>query len=389
VIWDDALAGYDFGFGHPFAPLRVRLAMDLVGATGLLDLPTVELVVPTVATYDQLLTVHTADYIEAVQRCSGVDGCMEPAYGLGTDDNPVFPGMHEATSLVVGGAIAAADAVWSGRQQHAIHLAGGLHHAMPGRAAGFCIYNDVAVAIEHLLEAGAERVAYVDVDVHHGDGVEAAFWDDPRVMTISLHESGVTQFPGTGWPGDTGGPSGACCAVNCALPAGLGDAGWLRAFDAVVPDLLRSFEPTVLVTQMGCDTHLTDPLGHFSVTLDGQAAMYARLHDLAHEVSGGRWVTTGGGGYAIVDVVPRSWTRLVAEVSGVPLLTHSVVPAAWRDRAFALTGIEAPLLMGEGTLPLPLPWDAGIDPDDPIDAAILATRHAVFPAHGLDPWGAR
>jgi acetoin utilization protein AcuC len=387
VIWDDALAGYDFGRGHPFAPLRVSLAMDLVRAVGLLDVPSVELVSPRLATYDELLTVHTVDYVDAVRRCSGLDRCMDPAYGLGTDDNPVFPGMHEATSLVVGGASAAADAVWSGRQQHAVHLAGGLHHAMPGRAAGFCIYNDVAVAIEYLLAQGAERVAYVDVDVHHGDGVEAAFWDDPRVLTISLHESGATQFPGTGWPHDVGGPSGGCCAVNCALPAGLGDAGWLRAFDAIVPDLLRSFRPTVLVTQMGCDTHVTDPLGHFSVTLDGQAAMYERLHDLAHEVSEGRWVTTGGGGYAIVDVVPRSWTRLVAEVTGVDIATGTPVPAAWREHAMALTGIEAPWTMGEGTWPQADPWSRGVDADDPIDAAILATRHAVFPSHGLDPWG--
>ena len=185
---------------------------------------------------------------------------------------------------------------------------------MPDRASGFCVYNDVAVGIQWLLDQGAQRVAYVDVDVHHGDGVEAIFWDDPRVLTISLHESGQFLFPGTGFADDTGGPGAEGSAVNVALPPGTADAGWLRAFHAVVPPLLREFDPEILVTQHGCDSHADDPLAHLMLSVDGQRAAYLALHDLAHEVAGGRWVATGGGGYALVDVVPRAWTHLLAIV---------------------------------------------------------------------------
>ena len=386
VIWDDAMTRYDFGRGHPFAPVRVRLAMELVKAFGLLDNAEVEVVAPTPADLDALLAVHDAAYVDAVRNCSDDVGGMDVAYGLGTDDNPVFKDMHDATALIVGGTVEAARRVWTGQQIHAINLAGGLHHAMPSNASGFCVYNDLAVAIKWLLDNGAERVAYVDVDVHHGDGVEKAFWDDPRVLTISLHESGATQFPGTGWPGDVGGPNASTTKVNCALPSGVGDDKWLRAFDAIVPPLLREFAPDVLVSQHGCDTHSEDPLGHLTMSIDGQRAVAAGLHELAHEYAHGRWVTTGGGGYSIVDVVPRAWTHLVAEVINKSIVATALVPEAWRARALELTGITAPLTMGDGTAPSPRPWSSGHDPDDPVDAAIMATRLAVFPSHGLDPW---
>ncbi len=216
--------------------------------------------------------------------------------------------MHDAAAHVVGASVEAVRQVWSGESLHAANITGGLHHAMPGSASGFCIYNDIAVAIQSLLDQGAERVAYVDVDVHHGDGVERIFWDDPRVLTISLHETGQMLFPGTGFPHDLGGRDAQGSAVNVALPPGTSDAGWLRAFHAVVPPLLREFKPEVLVTQHGCDSHMEDPLAHLMLSVDGQRAAYLALHDLAHEVAGGRWVATGGGGYAVVDVVPRAWT---------------------------------------------------------------------------------
>ena len=179
---------------------------------------------------------------------------------------------------------------------------------MPDRASGFCVYNDVAVGIRWLLDQGAERVAYVDVDVHHGDGVEAIFYDDPRVLTISLHETGQTLFPGTGFPADVGGPDAEGTAVNVALPPGTADAGWLRAFHAVVPPLVREFAPDVLVTQHGCDTHADDPLAHLMLSVDGQRAATSRCTTWPTRSAGGRWVATGGGGYAMVDVVPRAWT---------------------------------------------------------------------------------
>src|SRR5690606_26950267 len=166
-------------------------------------------------------------------------------HGLGTSDNPVFIGMHDASALVAGATVAAAEAVWTGRSEHALNISGGLHHALAGSASGFCVYNDPAVAIAWLLENGAERVAYVDIDVHHGDGVQAAFYDDPRVLTISIHETPRTLFPGTGFPNETGAEG---TSVNVALPPGTGDRPWLRAFDAIVPPLLRRFRPQVLVT---------------------------------------------------------------------------------------------------------------------------------------------
>jgi acetoin utilization protein AcuC len=275
--------------------------------------------------------------------------------------------------------------MWSGEVQHAANVTGGLHHAMPDRASGFCVYNDVAVAIRWLLEQGAQRVAYVDVDVHHGDGVEKVFWDDPRVLTISIHETGQMLFPGTGFPHDTGGPDAEGSAVNVALPPGTSDAGWLRAFHAVVPPLLREFRPDVLVTQHGCDSHTEDPLAHLMLSVDGQRASYAALHDLAHEVAGGRWLATGGGGYAVVDVVPRAWTHLLAIVCGAPLDPATEVPQAWREEVRGLLGRPGPVLMTDGRNPVFRVWEEGYDPASWLDRAIQATRTSVFPLHGLDP----
>ena len=170
-----------------------------------------------------------------------------------------------------------------------------------------------------LLSAGATKIAYVDVDVHHGDGVEAAFYDDPRVLTVSLHESGRTLFPGTGWADQVGSGEAVGSNVNVALPMGTGDTGWLRAFEAVVPPVLRAYRPQVILSQHGCDTHALDPLAHLLMSVDGQLAAYARLHELAHELCGGKWIAVGGGGYEPVQVVPRAWTGLLAEVTGEPV----------------------------------------------------------------------
>jgi acetoin utilization protein AcuC len=230
-------------------------------------------------------------------------------------------------------------------------------------------------------------VAYVDVDVHHGDGVERAFWDDPRVLTISLHESPRTLFPGTGYPTDIGGPDAEGSAVNLALPAGTGDDGWLRAFDSVVPALVRSFRPQLLVTQHGCDSHVLDPLAHLALTVDGQRAAYAALHALAHETAGGRWVAVGGGGYAHVDVVPRAWAHLVGEVVHRPVDPSTPVPESWRAYVQQRLGRVAPTLMTDGRQPVVRPWASGHDPEgDLLDRAVDATRRAVFPLHGLDPF---
>jgi acetoin utilization protein AcuC len=329
--------------------------------------------------------VHDAGLIDAVKR-AGVDPVgFEPAYGLGSDDNPVFQDMHHAAAHVVGATVEAFRQVWSGESRHSASICGGLHHAMPDRASGFCVYNDVAVGIRWLLDQGAQKVAYVDVDVHHGDGVERIFYDDPRVLTISLHETGQALFPGTGFAQDSGGPHAEGTAVNIPLPPGTSDAGWLRAFHAVVPPVVREFAPQVLVTQLGCDSHRDDPLADLMLTVDGQRASYLALHDLAHELAQGRWVATGGGGYALVEVVPRSWTHLLAVLSGEPLEPDTPTPESWRAHVRQALGRTAPFRMTDGRDPAYREWTAGYDPGTWLDSSILATRKAVFPWHGLDP----
>ena len=383
VVFDPSLTEYDFGPSHPMSPVRVDLTMRLAGALGVLDRL---VVVPApVAGDDLIASVHERGLIEAVQRAGADPLGFEPAYGLGSDDNPVFHDMHRAAAHVVGATAEAFRQVWSGESLHSASVCGGLHHAMPDRASGFCIYNDVAVGIRWLLDQGVQKVAYVDVDVHHGDGVEQIFYDDPRVLTISLHETGQALFPGTGFPGDCGGPEARGSAVNVALPPGTSDAGWLRAFHAVVPSLVREFGPEVLVSQHGCDSHRDDPLADLMLSVDGQRASYLALHDLAHESAGGRWVATGGGGYAVVDVVPRSWTHLLAVVGGEPLDPDTPTPESWRAHVRAALGRAAPLTMSDGRDPAYRDWSEGYDPDSWLDRSILATRDAVFPAHGLDP----
>jgi acetoin utilization protein AcuC len=387
VAWDEQLAGYDFGPDHPLAPVRVELTMELAREFGVLTGPGVSLAAPDPATDAELELIHDPEYIAVVRR-AGELSSPDPTvlrFGLGTPDDPVFPGMHEASALVAGATLAAARAAWSGSAQHAASIAGGLHHAMADHASGFCIYNDPAIAIAWLLAQGAERIAYVDIDVHHGDGVQAAFYNDPRVLTISLHEHPATLFPGTGRPSETGGPDAEGSAVNVALPPGTRDAGWLRAFHAIVPPLLRSFGPQLLVSQHGCDTHWLDPLANLELSIDGQRAAHAAIHRLAHEMAGGRWLLTGGGGYELVQVVPRTWTHLLAEAASQPIDPAAATPAAWREYVERRTGRQAPEQMTEGEPGKYVPFESGFDPGDPVDQAIIATQRAVFPLHGMIP----
>ncbi len=383
-VWDDELRHYDFGPGHPLSPIRTVLAYKLIESLEILEQPHCRIIGDvSLATDEDLLRVHDSAYIESVKLASAGTGYRDLSRGLGTDDVPVFEGMHTAAARICGATLAAARAVHDGSAQHSVNIAGGLHHAMTGNASGFCVYNDVAVAIAWLLEQGVERVGYVDVDVHHGDGVQEIFYNDPRVMTVSLHESGKTLFPGTGRPTDIGGPNALGTSVNIAVPAGTTDDGWLRVFDAVVPKVLRAFRPQVLVTQQGCDSHRDDPLAHLRLTIEGQRASYLRLHALAHELCDGRWIATGGGGYDWVDVVPLAWSHLTAIAAGSPIPPDSPVPSDWRTLVQAALGQEAPEFMGNGTSLRPRPWSAGYDPLDSLDKAVLRTEDAVYPALGL------
>ena len=393
VAWDERLAGYDFGPQHPMAPIRVQLTMELARAFGVLRADGVTVAAAPAATDAELTLIHDPGYIDVVRKAGAMAAGSGPrldpavllAHGLGTQDDPVFSGMHEASALVAGATMAAARAVWAGDASHGASIAGGLHHAMRSAASGFCVYNDPAIAIAWLLEQGADRIAYVDIDVHHGDGVQAAFWNDPRVLTISLHQHPASLFPGTGRPGETGGPEADGYAVNVALPPGTRDAGWLRALDAIVPPLLRAFRPQILVSQHGCDTHWSDPLANLEVSIDAQRAAHAIVHSLAHELTSGRWLLTGGGGYQLVQVVPRTWTHLLAEASGRPIDPATPTPQLWREYVEWVASEPAPELMTEGASAQFAAFDGGYDPGDPVDQAILATRNAVFPLHGLMP----
>ncbi|MEU7759685.1 acetoin utilization protein AcuC [Micromonospora aurantiaca (nom. illeg.)] len=382
VVWDEALLAYDMG-DHPLDPVRVELTMALARELGVLDRPGVRLVKPEPADDALLTRVHDPAYLDAVR--SAPRDPLFAGFGLGTSDNPVFDGMHDASALIAGATTAAAEAVWRGDARRAVSVAGGLHHAMPARAAGFCVYNDPAVAIARLLDLGAQRIAYVDVDVHHGDGVQEIFYRDPRVLTISLHETPLALFPGTGFPDETGGPGAEGTAVNVPLPPGVGDAGWQRAFHAIVPSVLRAFRPQVLVTQCGADGHRKDPLADLHLSVDGQRATYRSLRALADELCDGRWVATGGGGYALVEVVPRAWTHLLAIATGEPVDPAMLTPPGWRELAARrLPGHDVPLRMTDDVDPSYLPWQPSGEPNA-VDRAVAATRKAVFPLLGLDP----
>jgi acetoin utilization protein AcuC len=388
VIWDDAFTAYNFGREHPMAPVRLDLTTRLARGLGILE--HVEVVGTEPASDEELTRVHDPDYVLAVRAASLDPSVADERRGIGTEDDPAFEGMHEAAARIVGGTLALVRALHAGEIDHGVNYCGGMHHAMATHAAGFCIYNDAAVGIQWLLDQGVERVAYVDIDVHHGDGVERIFWNDPRVLTVSIHETGRALFPGTGWPGDVGGARALGSAVNVALPPTTNDSHWLRAIDAIVPPVVHAFKPEVLITQHGCDTHFEDPLAHFTVSLDAQRRAHESLHHLAHEVAGGKWVALGGGGYEVIEVVPRSWTHLTAIAGHRPIPADAAVPQEWRDHVESLFGRPGPSRMGDlplGSLPIWVrPWAMGHNPDDPTDRAIMATRGAVFPHHGLDPW---
>ncbi len=388
VVWDQRFTTYDFGVGHPMHPIRLDLTYALSQELGLLRGNGVR-VVPGEFADDALLeTVHDRRLVKTVKRLSEHPEQARGERGIGTEDTPAFPGMHLASALAVGSTVAACRGVWQGECRHAVNISGGLHHAMADRASGFCVYNDIAVGIRWLLDHGAQRVAYLDLDVHHGDGVERIFWDDPRVMTVSIHENGRALFPGTGFAGDTGGRKAPDTAVNVALPSGTGDEGWLRAFDAVVPPVVEAFQPDILVTQHGCDCHFSDPLAHLAVSIDGMQTAYSWVHDLAHRVCDGRWVALGGGGYELVQVVPRAWSHLIAIAAHTPVSLIEPTPRDWQQMVLNRLDMVAPPRMGDlGGRHIDYgSFRDGYHPEDPVDIAIMATRRAIFPGWGLDAY---
>lgn len=314
---------YDFGPAHPLTPRRFGPGISLLESLG-----AVPNLAPEPATDEELAWVHDPGYLEAV-RTAGRDLTTTPRSGIGPGDTPAFPGMHEASAAVAGGSLRAMEAILRGEVTHAFHPGGGLHHAMAGRASGFCVYDDPALAIAR-ARRDELRVMYVDLDVHHGDGVQAIHWGDPGVLTVSIHESGLTLFPGTGFPDEIGGPGAEGTKVNLPLDAGTGELGWLPALELALPALAEAFRPDVVVSQHGADSHAFDPLAHLRVTTTAMGAAARLVDSLAHRWAGGRWLATGGGGYDVYRVVPRAWAHVW--LAATHRESPPAIPPAWRER---------------------------------------------------------
>lgn len=361
---------YSLGPQHPMGPDRVAAAMSLAKHFGVLEEFDIECPAPVNTSHLEL--VHNPDYIAATRA-----EVPSKRFGLGTDDNPISHGLSTVAARIAGGTLAAARAVWEGRAQRAVNLSGGLHHAFSDSMSGFCMYNDAAIAIRWLLANGAQRVVYLDLDAHHGDGVEKIFWDDPNVLTISVHESGLYLFPGTGYAHEIGGHGAEGTAVNVALPRGVNDEEWLQVIHAVVPPLLKKFRPDFIISQHGADPHRSDPLADLELTIDAMARAYRSVAVWAQQFAGGRWVALGGGGYQ-VDAVARAWTQVLAAVADVELAASERMPNSWEGSS---------TLGDEGAC-------AAIGDFDPTKvmaemphAALVQTTRAVFPYWGLPAYG--
>ncbi len=379
-VFGKGYTDYEFSPEHPLQPIRLQLTYELAKNYGLFDQAGAKLVEPRMASDDELLLVHEKPYLEMVRSLSetGIPAFGGIRFGLGISDNPVFKGMHEASALIAGGSILAAELVISGEVEHALNIGGGLHHAMANRASGFCIYNDPAVAIASIRQKHDLRMVYVDIDAHHGDGVQWMFYDSPDVLTISLHESGRYLFPGTGFVREIGEGTGEGFSVNIPLEPFTFDEPYLFAFDQVVVPLVRAYRPELLVTQCGCDSHFSDPLTQMALTTHAFSALYKRMHSLAHEVCEGKWVALGGGGYQAVAVVPRAWTMLFAEALGVDLPEE--IPAGWQESCRLKAGRPCPSRLSDE--------ERGSDFERPdvwqrTREIVAEVKKKVFPYHGL------
>jgi acetoin utilization protein AcuC len=323
LVFGTRSSDYDFGPGHPLTPRRFGPGIDLLRSVG-----AEPGLAPEPASDADLLLCHAREYIEVVRRFSA-DPFGFPEAGIGLGDNPPFAGMHDAGAAVAGGSMRAMEAILRGDVEHAFHPGGGLHHAMRDRASGFCIYDDPALAIARARLDGL-RVMYIDLDVHHGDGVQALFWDDPGVLTFSIHESGRYLFPGTGEAGEVGSGAAAGTSVNVPLGPGTGEGPWLAALESLLPGLAAAFGPDLIVSQHGADSHAWDPLAHLNITTTGHGRAARLVDAIAHRYASGRWLATGGGGYDAYRVVPRTWalTWLAGAHREVPAST----PVEWRER---------------------------------------------------------
>jgi acetoin utilization protein AcuC len=354
LVFGPRSTDYDFGPDHPLTPRRFGPGIDLLQSLG-----AEPRLAPEPASDAELRMSHAQEYIEVVRRFS-VDPFGPAEAGIaGWSDDPPFPDMHEAAAAVAGGSLRAMEAILRGDVEHAVHPGGGLHHAMRARASGFCIYNDPALAIARARVDGL-RVMYIDLDVHHGDGVQAQFWDDPGALTFSIHESGRYLFPGTGDADEVGEGAAAGTVVNVPLPPYTGEDAWYRIVDSYLPVLAAAFGPDLIVSQHGADSHAWDPLAHLNVTTTAHGKAARLVDAIAHRYAGGRWLATGGGGYDAYRVVPRTWA--LTWLAGAHREVPDVTPGAWRER---WAGEAARY----GQAPLPVAFDDEPNAGRPVDAA--------------------
>jgi acetoin utilization protein AcuC len=335
LLYSDRFLDYNLGPFHPLRPIRVKLTHDLIQSKGLLNEDYAEITLPRLASEEEILLFHEKEYVRLVQKYS------ERGSGLlDSGDTPAFKGCFEATSLVVGASLEACDKIMTGKFAHAFNPSGGLHHAHPERASGFCIFNDPAVSINYLKKKyDVKRLVYLDIDAHHGDGVMYGFYNDPSVLDIDFHESGKYIFPGTGFPDETGEDKAKGLKLNVPLLPGTGDEAYTKAFQKLVPEAVRKFRPEIILVQCGADGHADDRLAHLRLTTSTYGEVVSEMHALAHELCKGRFLLFGGGGYTLANV-PRVWTIAFATLAGKKL--DNVISEPWSREFGTLTGEDAP-----------------------------------------------
>lgn len=312
-VYTEEFLRFDYGPAHPLRISRLNLAYQLIKAYGLLSMPYTRTVEVIRASEQDLRTFHSWEYIEILKAANaGIQLPYGPFFGVGSDDNPVFRGLLDWSELVAGASLKAASLVESGEVDIAFNIAGGLHHALSSRASGFCYVNDIVIAILSLVKKG-KRVAYVDIDAHHGDGVQDAFYGTDKVLTISIHETGEVLFPGTGFEYETGSGQGEGYTVNIPMPPYADDELFLYAFDGTVPPLIEKFRPDIVVTQLGVDSFHSDPLAHLNYSSRGFCEVVKKIKEIAPQ-----WVALGGGGYDVMNVA-KAWTLAWAIMNDVEI----------------------------------------------------------------------
>ncbi|WP_158736562.1 acetoin utilization protein AcuC [Alteribacillus sp. YIM 98480] len=341
-IYSEEQLTYKFSEDHPFNHLRLNLTHDLLQSAG--ALPQDVIIPPRIAADEEIELIHDTAYVNAIK--SAGEGKLSRGiannYGIGTEDTPIFPNMHEAAALLVGGTLTAVDMVMEGKSKHALNLGGGLHHGFRGKASGFCIYNDSSIAIEYMRRKYGARVLYIDTDAHHGDGVQWAFYDDRDVCTLSIHETGRYLFPGTGNVNEKGHGQGFGFSINIPIDAFTEDESFLECYETAFREVIEFFKPDVILTQNGADAHYYDPLTHLSSSIKTYRHIPKLAHKLAHEYCDGNWIAVGGGGYDMWRVVPRAWSMIWLEMTNQTHLLENEIPKDWRDKWQAKAPVALP-----------------------------------------------